>query len=154
MSLEIERKFLVTGEYKRGDNTVQIEQGYIFTGNPEVRIRCTVDQGGDGTYEIFVKAGKGMTRTEKHKDITASVYYSLFPGLPYTVKVRSHHQHLNATIELDEFSDALEGLVMAEVEFQTEISAHLWLPPSWLGQEVTHDERYKNQWLAENGIPN
>ena len=57
------------------------------------------------------------------------------------------------TIELDVYEGALAGLVVAEVEFDSEQRADTFAGPGWLGREVTDDARYKNQRLACEGAP-
>jgi adenylate cyclase len=57
------------------------------------------------------------------------------------------------TIELDVYEGALEGLAVAEVEFDSEQDAEAFAPPGWLGREVTDDPGYKNQRLACDGAP-
>jgi adenylate cyclase len=47
----------------------------------------------------------------------------------------------------------LEGLVVAEVEFDSEEAADAFAEPDWLGRDVTEDVRYKNQRLARDGAP-
>ena len=57
------------------------------------------------------------------------------------------------TIELDVYGGDLDGLVVAEVEFESEQESADYNPPAWLGREVTGDERYANRRLAVHGIP-
>ena len=57
------------------------------------------------------------------------------------------------TIELDVYSGALTGLLVAEVEFGSEEAAGTFEPPAWFGTEVTDDARFKNQQLASVGAP-
>ena len=56
-------------------------------------------------------------------------------------------------IELDVYTGDLEGLVVAEVEFDSEEAAEAFAPPEWFGEDVTDDVRYKNQRLARDGAP-
>jgi adenylate cyclase len=56
-------------------------------------------------------------------------------------------------IELDVFADELEGLVFAEVEFDSADALAAFEPPPWFGQEVTDDGRYTNASLALRGRP-
>jgi CYTH domain-containing protein len=56
-------------------------------------------------------------------------------------------------IELDIYSGALEGLLVAEVEFKSVEESALFIPPDWLGREVTGDVRYSNRSLAVHGRP-
>jgi CYTH domain-containing protein len=57
------------------------------------------------------------------------------------------------TIEVDVYSGALEGLVVAEVEFDDPWGAESYVPPYWFGREVTADSAYKNRSLALHGRP-
>ncbi len=57
------------------------------------------------------------------------------------------------TIEVDVYSGALEGLVVAEVEFDDPWGAESFIPPYWFGREVTAESAYKNRSLALHGRP-
>ena len=57
------------------------------------------------------------------------------------------------TAEVDVYSGELEGLVTAEVEFDSGEAAEGFEAPAWTGREVTGDGRYANQALAVAGIP-
>jgi adenylate cyclase len=56
-------------------------------------------------------------------------------------------------IELDVYGGALEGLLVAEIEFDSEEAAERFEAPDWLDRELTGDERYSNAALAERGLP-
>jgi adenylate cyclase len=60
--------------------------------------------------------------------------------------IRRVIQHEGATWEVDEFLGENAGLVVAEIELQSEGQA--FAKPEWLGEEVTHDSRYFNSSLA------
>jgi CYTH domain-containing protein len=51
-------------------------------------------------------------------------------------------------IELDVYGGELHGLIVAEVEFDDQMSAASFAAPYWFGREVTDDPEYKNQRLA------
>ena len=51
-------------------------------------------------------------------------------------------------IEIDKYCSRLDGLIVAEVEFETEEEANLFALPEWFGREVTYDKRFKNKNLA------
>jgi CYTH domain-containing protein len=55
------------------------------------------------------------------------------------------------TAELDVFEGVWEGLVIVEVEFPDLESARAFIPPEWMGEEVTYDGRYHNSWLSRHG---
>jgi CYTH domain-containing protein len=61
--------------------------------------------------------------------------------------------HDGVEIEVDVYEGDLEGLIVAEVEFDSEERARGFEPPAWLGDDVTGDERFLNENLAVNGVP-
>jgi hypothetical protein len=61
-------------------------------------------------------------------------------------KARTHK------IELDIYKSKLEGLVTAEVEFKSKEEEKSFIPPAWFGADVTLDKRFKNQYLATDGL--
>ena len=149
--LEIERKFLVKGDdYKRqAYSKSRIRQGYICSGHGRtVRVRLRDDRG-----YLTIKGPSnenGISRYEFEKEITFAEAVQLMrlcePGqidkTRYLVKSGSH------TFEVDEFYGDNEGLVMAEVELQSEDEP--FEKPDFIGQEVTGDRRYYNAHLVKN----
>lgn len=150
MSQEIERKFLVAGDYKsRAFQSERIVQGYLSS-VPErtVRVRIRGEQGyltikGLSTHE-------GLSRYEWEKEISLSEAEELLqlcePGvidkIRYLVKSGDH------IFEVDEFHGDNEGLVLAEVELRSENESYV--RPEWLGEEVTGDSRYYNAMLSKH----
>ena len=67
-------------------------------------------------------------------------------------KIRYFIPDGNFTIELDIFKGNLEGLIIAEVEFNSIYDIDKFKIPLWFGLEVTNDERYKNKNLAIYGL--
>ncbi len=149
--LEIERKFLVTGDaYKQAAyGSSRIKQGYICSGGGRtVRVRI---RGGRGYLTIKGPSdAKGMSRYEFEKEITLEEAEQLFglcePGIidktRYLVKSGKH------TFEVDEFYGDNEGLVMAEVELESEDEA--FEKPGFIGREVTGDRRFYNSHLRKH----
>jgi adenylate cyclase len=150
---EIERKFLLPGLpvdrlHGQGD---RIEQGYVaIDATAEVRVRR---RGGQST--LTVKSAPARTRVEEEIEIDDARFASLWEltGGRRVVKTRYLVEHEGVTIEIDEYHDALSGLVTAEVEFGTEPASDAFDPPPWLGREITGDRRYANQTLATDGLP-
>ena len=65
-----------------------------------------------------------------------------------TVSKIRHHVHVDGHLfELDVFDGDFDGLVLVEIELESEDSAYP--RPEWLGEEVTLDRRYQNAALAE-----
>lgn len=153
--LEIERKFLVRhgGAFKRVASSVShIRQGYIPAEGATVRVRVRDDK----AY-LTIKSKSvddGMTRYEFEREITpdeASHLMKLCQGgvidkHRYLVKVGNH------TFEVDEFHGANEGLVMAEVELDSETEA--FDKPGFLGPEVTGDKHFYNSYMLFNPYKN
>ncbi|MFW2382608.1 MAG: CHAD domain-containing protein [Acidimicrobiales bacterium] len=152
---ERERKFLVTSQPDvEGDGTT-LRQGYLaIEGSVSVRVR---DSGEEGCT-LTMKAGKGAVRTELEFAITAEQFAAAWPhtGGRSVHKTRYELPLGDHVIELDVFHDELQGLVMAEVEFDDDESMAAFEPPDWFGPEVTDDDSYTNASLAVNapsGLP-
>ena len=154
MGLEIERKFLVKGDYKTdASKSTRITQGYLSS-VPErtVRVRLKGDKG----YLTVKGAGNksGASRYEWEKEIPAEEAKELLqlcePGI--IDKTRYLVPHGNHLFEVDEFHGANAGLVLAEIELANE--GEYFERPAWLGEEVTGDERYYNAMLSKNPYTN
>lgn len=146
---EIERKFLVTGNFKEA--TIRSErflQGYIcLQPGKTVRVRLAGEKG-----YLTIKGpsdAKGLTRFEFEKEISRTEAKELFqlcePGA--IEKVRHWVKEGNHTWEVDVFYGANEGLILAELELQSEDET--FALPAWIGQEVTGDRRYYNSSLSQ-----
>jgi adenylate cyclase len=153
--IEIERKFLVVeppADLERWPSTA-IDQGYlaITDDRPEVRIRRR-----DGQAWLTVKSGGGRVRVEEEIEIDADRFERLWP-LTEGLRIEKTRYEIDAgdgrVIELDVYGGGLDGLITAEVEFDSEEAAEAFAPPPWLGDDVTEDVRYKNQRLARDGAP-
>ncbi len=144
---EIERKFLVERAPDDLDahDRWTIAQGYLATGHVEVRVR----RAGDDTF-LTIKSGDGLVRAEEEMPIERERFERLWPLTAgrRIEKVRHRIEHGDRTIELDVFTGANEGLVLAEVEFPSPDAARAWEAPGWLGRDVTGDPAYRNANLA------
>ena len=150
MGVEIERKFLVTGEFKQSAyKSVHIIQGYLSSvPQRSVRIRLRDEEG-----FITIKGigdQLGMSRFEWEKEIPAEEARQLLrlaePGVIDKTRYLIHWgEH---TFEVDEFHGENDGLIMAEIELRSEDDS--FEKPEWLGQEVTGDIRYYNSSLMKN----
>lgn len=156
MAQEIERKYLVAGDYKsEAYASVRIIQGYLSRA-PErvVRIRIKDDKG-----FITIKGttnDSGLSRFEWEKEIPLADAQSLLKLAEPGVIDKTRHLIKNTdgkhTWEVDEFHGDNEGLIMAEIELESE--SDLFDKPSWLGKEVTGDKRYYNAYLSEKPFKN
>ena len=154
MAQEIEKKFLVKGDFKaEAFKATRITQGYLSS-VPErtVRVRVKGDKG-----FITIKGignASGAARFEWEKEIPVEDVKALLdlaePGVidktRYLVKAGEF------TFEVDEFYGDNEGLTVAEVELPDENAA--FERPAWLGEEVTGDPRYYNSMLMKNPFKN
>ena len=148
--VEIERKFLVISEAFIGESFAQkrIVQAYLSS-VPERTVRVRI-KGEKGFITIKGKSNNsGTTRLEWEKEISLSEAESLLSicesgiidKIRYEVKVGNH------VFEVDVFSGENEGLIIAEIELQSE---NEWFEkPIWLGEEVTNDERFYNSFLSK-----
>ena len=154
MGQEIERKFLVSGEFKPfAKRVVRIVQGYLSSvAERTVRIRVKGDEG-----FITIKgigSESGASRFEWEKEIPVSDALELMklcePGVidktRYLVDVGGH------TYEVDEFYGDNDGLVVAEIELSSEDED--FIRPEWLGEEVTGDVKYYNSMLMKHPYKN
>ena len=149
MAQEIERKFLVVGEYKNLAHTsMHLVQGYIASGSRTVRVRISDDRAW-----LTIKgpsADGGLSRFEWEHEIPAKEALQLLPlcegalidKCRYLVDFEGH------TFEVDEFLGDNEGLVIAEVELQSVDEPVVY--PDWIGKEVTGIRRYYNSYLRSN----
>jgi CYTH domain-containing protein len=154
MSHEIERKFLVKELPADLENYPhnEIMQGYLIVTDNDIEVR--IRKKGDKYFET-VKAGSGLVRKESEKEIPKEAFFDHWPLTEgkRVEKVRYEILYNGKLIELDIYSGDLEGFVVAEVEFESEEESVRFTPPDWFGEEVTHDERYKNKNLALHGKP-
>jgi len=148
MGTEIERKFLVTDlSVVDGLSGSVIRQGYLSR-DPErtVRIRR---KGARGVITIK-GASLGASRSEWEYEIPptdADAMLTLCEG-SILDKTRYEIEVAGRTWEVDVFAGANDGLVMAEVELESE-DATVEVP-SWAGLEVTDDARYYNANLSRH----
>jgi CYTH domain-containing protein len=150
MSVEIERKFLVTSAIYREKAYLKtkIVQGYLSKDQfRTVRVRIKGQEG----YITVKGAGddSGMSRFEWEHCISVKDAEELlclcFPG---TIdKIRYNVKHGEHIIEVDEFSGVNQGLIVAEIEL-THKDDFLELP-EWIGEEVTGQQKYYNAQLSD-----
>lgn len=150
MAKEIERKFLVKSEAWRIATTSETRflQAYVVSmDDRSVRVRLRERE----SATLTIKIGQGtLTRDEFEYDIPivdAEQMIACALGIVIE-KTRFTVDHEGFVWEVDVFHGAHDGLVIAEVELQSEGDEPLL--PDWVGAEVTGDWRYSNQMLATN----
>ncbi len=150
MAQEIERKFLVKGDFKpEAIKQTRIIQGYLSS-VPERTVRVRV-KGEKGFLTIKgIGNESGASRYEWETEIPVKEAEELLaicePGvidkIRYIVKSGEH------SFEVDEFFGENQGLIIAEVELKSEDEA--FKKPEWLGEEVTGYTKYYNSMLMKN----
>jgi len=155
MAQEIERKFLVIGDFKQDvTKETKITQGYLSS-VPErtVRVRIKGDKGFITIKGIGNKSG--ASRFEWEKEVPVNEIKNLLelcePGIidktRYIVPEKS-----GLKFEVDEFYGDNQGLTVAEIELPSE--DYPFEKPEWLGEEVTGDPKYYNSMLMKNPFKN
>ncbi|KRA20216.1 CYTH domain-containing protein [Lysobacter sp. Root604] len=154
MGIEIERKFLVSGDGWRAAarEVVPMAQGYLNdlaildSGAMKASVRVRI--AGDAAYLNLKSRELGHTRQEFDYPIPvadARALMALCTG--GTIDKRRHYvEHQGHLWEVDEFLGDNAGLVVAELELQHADEAYA--RPDWLGREVTDAARYYNLALA------
>jgi len=149
MAQEIERKFLITGQAWRELATgTAYRQGYLSTVKERtVRVRTIDDKGFLTIKGITV----GATRAEYEYEIPASEANEMLDDLceqPIIEKNRYKVPLDDLIWEIDEFNGVNAGLIVAEVELESEDQE--FTKPEWIGEEVSNDPRYFNSNLIAN----
>ena len=149
MGIEIERKFLVSHakweqlEKPLGDF---YRQGYLLTDpHKTIRVRQTFDQGFITIKGISV----GATRSEyeyeipflEAKELLDQFSVAELSKLRYKIYIENH------LWEVDVFSENNQGLIVAEIELESEDEA--FDLPLWIDREVTGEEKYHNSNLVK-----
>ncbi|MDI5896531.1 CYTH domain-containing protein [Flavobacterium yafengii] len=153
--IEIERKFLVTDDSFKKEVFTQnhIEQGYLSS-VPERTVRVRIK--GDKGYLTIkgISNDSGMSRFEWEKEIPVAEAKELLLLCEKGVidKTRFEIKRGNHVFEVDEFYGENEGLIVAEIELNSE--TEIFEKPSWLGDEVTKNNRYYNAYLSTNPYKN
>jgi CYTH domain-containing protein len=144
MGLEIERKFLV--KWQEWQNIekppgVFYKQGYIVNEKDKnIRIRIA----GNKAFLTIKGKTSGFSKPEFEYEIPVSEaeqLLSLFTENSIE-KIRYKISFDGKIWEVDVFTGENEGLVVAEIELQSE--TEIFLLPEWAGDEVTEDTRYYN----------
>jgi adenylate cyclase len=153
MGVEIERKFLVKKDLWQSlvkPEGTHYRQGYLMNARDRVvRVRIAGDHG----FITIKGAAEGISRLEYEYEIPKLDAEEMLERFQPegTEKIRYRiPEGSGLTWEVDEFLGANEGLLVAEIELESE--NQLFSIPEWLDQEVTHDERYSNSSLALNPI--
>lgn len=150
--MEIERKYLVRELPEDLDSYphTDIEQGYLCT-SPTLRIRRMGD-----AFILTVKerrhtATTAIVNREEEFSLTRDSYERLRAKCDGHIVSKTRYRIPlpgGFTAELDIFHDSHQGLRLVEVEFPSVEAADTFVPPSWFGEDVSSDPRYRNSFLA------
>ncbi len=155
MTKEIERKFLVTGDFKKHViKRYKIAQGYLSV-VPERTVRIRI-RGHQGFITIKgIGNASGTTRFEWEKEIPVNEAENLLLLCEPSIIEKTRHivpAEDNLYFEVDEFFGENTGLIIAEIELPHENSN--FIKPSWLGEEITGKLKYYNASLSKKPFSN
>jgi len=148
MAVEIERRFRVSSEAWRESvaRSARITQGYLaITEYAVIRVRV---RDTDGYVTIKSRDG-GLAREEYEYPVPLEDARSLLNlcGAKILEKVRHEVTYAGYLWEIDEYFEPFEGLIIAEVELQSEDEDPA--RPPWIGEDITHDGNFSNAALAQ-----
>ncbi|MDR0970229.1 MAG: CYTH domain-containing protein [Lentimicrobiaceae bacterium] len=154
MAIEIERKFLVKGDFRPFVyRSIPIKQAYLIADSMRsVRVRT---KGNQAYLTIKGKTDQsGISRFEFEKEITTEEANELFQLCePHFIEKTRHLIEVNGFVfEVDEFFGANAGLFIAEIELPS-ADTH-FTKPEWLGEEVTGNPHYYNSSLLKHPFKN
>lgn len=145
--MEIERKFLIDSiPFNIKDYKFHlIEQAYLCT-EPVVRIRRQ-----DTDYYMTYKSKGFLSREEYNLPLTKDSYLHLLKKADGNIITKERYliPYEKYTIELDIFKGRFEGMILAEVEFESDDEANNFVPPEWFGEDVTYSPKYYNSTLSQ-----
>jgi len=149
MGTEIERKFLLKDDSWRSRAMgTKYRQGYLnSTRERTVRVRTIDDKG----FLTIKGINRGATRVEYEYEIPVAEAEAMLGELcekPLIEKCRYKIEYRDLIWEVDEFFGENQGLIMAEVELESEDQRYE--KPQWIGEEVTGDPKYFNSNLINN----
>jgi len=145
MGIEIERKFLVIGDGWKTVEPVLLRQGYLNTDKSRtVRVRTA------GQKAFLTIKGKttNVSRSEFEYPIPLQDAESMLLLCSDSIIEKQRYTlPIGGLVwEVDEFCGENQGLVVAEVELESE--SQVVTRPDWVGEEVSGDTRYYNSSLA------
>lgn len=149
MALEIEKKYLVDEilikDAIKNLKPVRIIQGYISNNKSGVvRIRIKSRR----AFLTIKSANQGITRHEYEYKIPYRDGIEMLNSIEkkitkdrYKIKCGNHFW------EVDFFKEKLDGLIVAEIELESE--EEIFEVPSWVKEDVSDDPQYYNSNLIE-----
>lgn len=149
MGVEIERKFLVSGDgWLQLGEPVLLRQGYLSS-HPERVVRVRIE--GERAVMTIKSKTTGISRGEWEYDLPMADAVEFLDRLceqPIIEKYRRRIPFGGFVWEVDEFLGVNAGLVVAEIELPAEDT--LFDKPGWIGADVSDDARYLNSNLIKH----
>ena len=153
--IEIERKFLVkANDFKNlAVSSVNIKQAYLSK-DPHRTVRIRIKNKQAFLTIKGISSASGMSRFEWEKELTLEEGEMLFQLALPTVIVKTRYIVPQGALsfEVDVFEGDHQGLILAEIELASESTSIVL--PSWIGKEVTGDQRYYNSYLSSKESKN
>ncbi len=148
MGKEIERKFLINQQ--KWDSLIkpagkQFRQGYLLTDKDKtVRVRATETKG----FLTIKGQTVGSSRLEYEYEIPLSEAVELLDHFSQSELSKTRYEIVfeGKIWEVDVFSGRNEGLIVAEIELESETET--FSLPDWVSHEVTEEEKYYNSNLT------
>jgi CYTH domain-containing protein len=147
--MEIERKFLIHRQLWDAvikPSPKKIVQAYLVsTAEKTIRIRIKGDKG----FITIKGPTKGISRSEFEYEIPLIDAEALISQFAEKVINKERYEiYFDEKLwEIDVFHGKLEGLILAEIELESEDET--FSVPEWIGKEVSHDVEYYNARLVE-----
>jgi len=150
MATEIEHKFLVHDESWRDqvERSDPIAQAYLAS---ESRVTVRARISGERAWLTLKGASTGLAQLEFEYPIPVADAREIIASLSDSAvidKTRHTLRHGSHEWVVDEFHGDNAGLIVAEIELESENEA--FEIPSWAGTRVTFDRRYRNKFLAHH----
>ena len=153
-NVEIEKKWRVAKlpEDLTRFECIDMEQAYLNT-HPTVRIRRENEE-----YFLTYKgiSENDVAHAEYNLPLTREAFEHMLPKSDgriikkkrYIIPLDISAEGVPLRAELDIFDEPFAPLMIVEVEFPSLEAASSFTPPSWFGEEVTHDRRFRNAAMA------
>ncbi len=149
MGKEIERKYLVKNQIWDKiikPDFVLMHQGYIMdAGGTTIRVRIADEKG-----LLTIKSNQNrLSRDEFEYEIPLADAVNIFENLCSKKLKKRRYKiiYFEKLWEVDVYLGNLEGLIVAEIELNSEEETILERP-IWIGDEVSYDSKYSNASLA------
>jgi CYTH domain-containing protein len=147
--IERERRFLLT-EFPKNANVIRIRQiRDRYIDGTTLRLRKLVDEDGSATFKLTQKIPARDSGGQQGLIVTmylAEAEFGVFKQLPAHTLTKTRHSV--PPFGIDVFNGELEGLILAEAEFDSAAAAEALIIPSYIFREVSDDERFTGGQLA------